>query len=188
MPQDPNLDQIVYVDENDKPTGKTAPKLEAHNANTQLHAAFSCYIFNEEGELLVTQRALSKKVWPGVWTNSVCGHPAPNESREDAISRRAKYELGVSVKDLQVVLPHYIYKTPPFNRIIEHEYCPVFFACVASEIKPNPEEVESYQWMTWEEFVSAAESDDKDFWSWWCKDQIKQLRTNELFHTLRTSL
>jgi isopentenyl-diphosphate delta-isomerase len=57
---------IYYVDENDIPTGETAPKLEAHTANTRLHAAFSCYIFNDKGEFLVTQRAKSKKVWPGV--------------------------------------------------------------------------------------------------------------------------
>ena len=175
---------IYYVDENDIPTGETAPKLEAHTANTRLHAAFSCYIFNDKGEFLVTQRAKSKKVWPGVWTNSVCGHPLPDESREDAITRRTQYELGMSIKDLQVVLPNYIYKTPPFNGIIEHEYCPVFFAHAASLPDSNPEEVEEYKWMPWTEFVSEAQNDSTDVWSWWCKDQLKQLSNSELFKTL----
>ena len=175
---------IYYVDKNDTPTGETAPKLEAHTSETRLHAAFSCYIFNEKGEFLVTQRALSKKVWPGVWTNSVCGHPAPNESREDAIVRRTDYELGMTIKDLQVVLPNYIYKTPPFNGIIEHEYCPVFVAFAASEPSPNPDEVEAFKWMPWDEFVKAATDDDADIWSWWCKDQIKQLTKNEMFSKL----
>ena len=89
----PNQELIVYVDENGIPTGETAPKLDAHTLNTRLHAAFSCYIFNDQGEFLVTRRALTKKVWPGVWTNSVCGHPGPGESNESAIIRRAKYEL-----------------------------------------------------------------------------------------------
>lgn len=175
---DPNEDLIVYVDQNDKPTGETAPKLEAHTANTRLHAAFSCYIFNDRGEFLVTQRALSKKVWPGVWTNSVCGHPAPGESREAAIVRRTDYELGMTIKDLQVVLPNYIYKTPPFNGIIEHEYCPVFVARASSEPHPNSHEVEAHAWMLWDEYIHTIESDDADVWSWWCKDQYKQLKGN----------
>ncbi|MDQ5885915.1 MAG: geranylgeranyl diphosphate synthase, type [Patescibacteria group bacterium] len=179
---------IYYVDENDKPTGETAPKLEAHNADTRLHAAFSCYIINDKGKFLVTQRALSKKVWPGVWTNSVCGHPFPNESREEAIIRRTQYELGMSVKVLQVVLPNYIYKTPPFNGIVEHEYCPVFFARAATMPNPNPEEVEEYKWMAWSEFISAAENDEADIWSWWCKDQLKQLKDNKLFNSLITKV
>lgn len=169
---------IYYVDENDKPTGETAPKLEAHTANTRMHAAFSCYIFNDKGEFLVTQRALSKKVWPGVWTNSVCGHPAPGESRENAIIRRTEYELGMKITDIKVLLPHYMYKTPPYNGIIENEYCPVFFARASSLPHPNPEEVEAFKWLTWEEYIDEAESDTADVWSWWCKDQLKQLKEN----------
>jgi isopentenyl-diphosphate delta-isomerase len=182
--QDPNRDLVVYVDEYDNPTGETAPKLDAHNAHTKLHAAFSCYIFNDKGQLLVTQRALSKKVWPGVWTNSVCGHPAPHESRQAAIIRRTEYELGMVVKDIQVVLPQYRYKTPPFNGIIEHEYCPVYFAHAGSLPKPNPEEVEAYKWVTWNDFIVVAESDKDDTWSWWCKDQLKHLKQDELFNSL----
>jgi len=85
-------EQIVFVDENGQPNGEVGPKLESHTANTRLHLAFSCYIFRKsDNKFLVTQRALSKKVWPGVWTNSVCGHPAPGEAIEDAIRRRASY-------------------------------------------------------------------------------------------------
>ena len=171
---------IYYVDNQDKPTGETAPKLDAHNSDTQMHAGFSCYIFNDKGEFLVTQRALSKKVWPGVWTNSVCGHPSPGESREDAIVRRTEYELGMTVQDMQLVLPNYIYKTPPFKGIIENEYCPVFFARAASDPKPNPEEVEDYKWLTWQEFIVQAQSDNDDNWSYWCKDQLKQLQQIQL--------
>lgn len=181
---DPNKDLIVFVDEHDNPTGETAPKLEAHTANTKLHAAFSCYIFNDNGQFLVTQRALSKKVWPGVWTNSVCGHPAPGETREAAIIRRSQFELGMTVKNIQVVLPNYIYKTPPYKGIIEHEYCPVFIAHAADNPKPNADEVEAYKWMSWDEYVREAENDKNDVWSWWCKDQLKQLKDNELFNKL----
>src|SRR5688572_7220641 len=114
---------IVFVDENGKPTGETGPKLESHTANTILHLAFSCYVFNDQGQFLITQRAHSKKVWPDVWTNSVCGHPGPGEDMVDAIRRRLLYELGMTVKSFEVVLPNYRYTTPPYNAIIENEFC-----------------------------------------------------------------
>lgn len=178
---DPNQDVIVYVDESGNPTGETAPKLDAHNANTRLHSAFSCYIFNDKGQLLVAQRAHGKKVWPDVWTNSVCGHPAPEETREAAIVRRASYELGMTIKDLQLILPSYIYKTPPYKGIIEHEFCPVYVAMADSIVSPNPDEVEDYKWMTWGDYKALLEADSSEAWSWWCKDQLKLLNGNELF-------
>ena len=190
---------VYYVDQYDTPTGETSEKYAAHHAHTKLHAAFSVYVFNNKGQFLVTQRAATKKVWPGVWTNSCCGHPFPEESREDAIKRRLQYELGMTAKDLQIMLPNYTYKTPPFNGIIEHEYCPVYIAYAASEPVPNPTEVAQYYWMDWQDFVAAAENDNTDIarrdfmnavptgesrslgiWSWWCKDQLKQLKNHLL--------
>lgn len=70
------LEFIVLVDTDGRPIGATE-KLVGHHAETSLHLAFSCYVFNDRDEFLVTQRAHGKKVWPGVWSNSVCGHPAP---------------------------------------------------------------------------------------------------------------
>ncbi len=180
---DPNKELVTYVDEDGTPTGETAPKLEAHNANTRMHSAFSCYIFNDKGEFLVTQRAHSKKVWPDVWTNSVCGHPLPDESREDAIVRRAAYELGMKVDKLQLILPKYSYKTPPYKGIIEHEFCPVYVAIAASAPSPNPEEVEDYKWLSWADYSATIQEDNADVWSWWCKDQHKQLMSSETFTT-----
>jgi isopentenyl-diphosphate delta-isomerase len=182
---DPNQERVVYVDQNGQPTGETAPKLEAHHGNTRLHSAFSCYIFNDKGQFLVTQRASIKKVWPNVWTNSVCGHPAPGESRDDAVIRRTDYELGMQITDLQVVLPKYIYKTPPYNGIIEHEFCPVYVAVATTQPNPNAEEVDNFEWLDWQEFVEKAQADTKDEWSWWCKDQLKQLEQSELFAAFR---
>jgi isopentenyl-diphosphate delta-isomerase len=171
---------VVYVDAQGQPTGETAAKATAHNAHTKMHLGFSCYVFNKQGQLLVTQRALNKQVWPGVWTNTVCGHPAPAEQLEGAITRRATHELGLTVTDIQIVLPHYTYKTPPFDGIIEHEFCPVYLARTTAEPKPNPQEVEDTAWIAWPEFVAAAQADHSDFWSWWCKDQLKQLLNHPL--------
>jgi len=179
-------EQIVLVDNQAKAIG-TAPKLASHNAHTPLHLAFSCYVFNDKGELLVTQRAHSKKVWPDVWTNSVCGHPAPGEDMIDAIRRRLNYELGMTATNFELVIAKYIYKTPPYKGIIEHEFCPVYFARAASDVKPNPEEVEAFKWVSWQEFVNQANADKSDVWSWWCKDQIKLLKNHpSLGHYVNT--
>lgn len=169
---------IVFVDENGKPTGETGPKLESHTANTKLHYAFSCYVFNDKGEFLVTQRAHTKKVWPDVWTNTVCGHPGPGEDIVDAIQRRLQYELGMSARDFEVVLPSYRYTTPPYNGIIENEFCPVYVAKAVSEVKANPEEVDDYKWMNWQDYIKEVEADQGNVWSWWCKDQLKQLKNH----------
>jgi len=179
---------IYFVDENDIPTGEVSEKLAAHNANTKLHAAFSCYVFNKKGQFLVTQRANSKKVWPGVWTNSFCGHPKPKESREDAIKRRAEYELGMKVKDITLIVPKYIYKTPPYNGIIEHEFCPIYVAFIDGPLTPNKDEVENYKWVAWDWYSEQLKNDTNDYsnlsspkapvWSWWCKDQFSEISKN----------
>lgn len=166
---------IVYCDEQGVPTGEIAPKLAGHTADTRMHLAFSCYVFNGEGKILVTQRAAHKKVWPTVWTNSVCGHIAPNESMQAAIERRAQYELGMTVQGLACVLPSYRYKTPPYRGIIEHEFCPVYFARSDDTVRPNPDEVAAYEWVTWEAYCMALNQDSADTWSWWAKDQLAHI-------------
>ena len=105
----------------------------------------------------MTRRARSKKVWPGVWSNTVCGHPAPGESFEAAIERRLAYELGMSVCAIDVVLPDHIYRAPAFRGIVEHELCPVFVARALSPPRANPDEVEDWRWVSWPEFVGAAQ-------------------------------
>lgn len=170
------MEQIVFVDDNGQPTGEIGEKFSSHTHSTRLHLAFSCYIFDDKGQVLLTQRAESKKVWPTVWTNSVCGHPAPSESLEDAIRRRAMYELGLDIFDIKIKLPTYRYRTPLYNGIIENEFCPVFFARTNEQPVLNPNEVSEYKWLGWDEFILRAESDTENIWSWWCKDQLKQLK------------
>lgn len=170
---------IVLVDDNGQPIG-AAEKLSSHNDKTPLHLAFSCYVFNAKGELLVTRRALSKKVFPGVWTNTVCGHPAPGETLSHAIKRRSRYELSMKVNNLKLVLPDYRYKTPPFNGLIENEVCPVYAARAASQPSPNYAEVGDYKWMPWQDYVKALEAGQGDTFSWWSKDQLRQLKDNPL--------
>ncbi len=170
---------IVLVDESGAPIGQ-AEKWSSHHADTPLHLAFSCYLFDGQGRLLITQRALSKKVWPGVWSNSVCGHPQPGESMEDAIHRRLDYELGINAGSLEVALPAYRYRTPAFDGVVENEFCPVYLGRAASDPVPNPEEVEDFRWIEWEDFVLEAQGDDAGVFSWWCKDQLVHLIAHPL--------
>lgn len=168
-------EQIVLLNDEYQPVG-AADKLLSHHANTPLHLAFSCYIFNENGHFLLTQRAATKKVWPGVWTNSVCGHPTPNESFEDAIRRRAAFELGLSeVTPITSVLPEYRYTTPPFNGIVENEFCPVFFARTTKEFTPNPDEVMDFKWQPWAEVLADVATAPENY-SYWFKDQLSQMK------------
>lgn len=177
-------EQIVFVTEDGVPTGETGPKLASHTAQTKLHLAFSCYIFRtSDKKFLLTQRALSKKVWPGVWTNSVCGHPAPGETIEDAIIRRADYELGIkNLANIKVLLPQYRYTTPPYNGIIENEFCPVYLAFIDDELfTPNSAEVEAFEWLTWADYVAKlTDPKNAEIMSYWAKDQYQQLKEVDL--------
>ncbi|MBP9738337.1 isopentenyl-diphosphate Delta-isomerase [Candidatus Saccharibacteria bacterium] len=166
---------VVLLDDNGNEVG-ASEKFSAHHANTPLHKAFSCYIFNKQGELLVTKRADSKKVWPGVWTNSACGHPGPGETDTDAIHRRVMYELGMSIDRPVCIVAKYRYKTPLFNGIIEHEECPIYRAQVIGEFQPNPSEVCDYKWINWGQYVQELEHDQVDVYSWWSKDQLKHVQ------------
>jgi isopentenyl-diphosphate delta-isomerase len=194
-------ENIYFVDEKDNPTGEVEEKLQAHNSQTKLHAAFSSYVFNKEGKFLVTQRAHTKKVWHGVWTNSCCGHPMPGESREEAVKRRLQFELGLEVENITLVIPDYIYKTPPYSGIIENEYCPIYVCITDNDPKLNPDEVEEYKWVDWDWYVEQLNNDSNDYsmfaeaipndsdlgtsnipkWSWWSKDQLPYLQKSKIF-------
>ncbi|NDJ56646.1 isopentenyl-diphosphate Delta-isomerase [Enterobacteriaceae bacterium 4M9] len=126
----------------------TEDKARVHTRHTPLHLAFSCYIFNDAGALLLTRRALGKQAWPGVWTNSVCGHPLPGESMQDAVERRCRQELGLEVHNLREIDPDFCYRATDASGIVENEFCPVFFAYSALQPQPNPDEVMDYSWVT----------------------------------------
>jgi isopentenyl-diphosphate delta-isomerase len=170
---------IVLVDERGTPIG-SADKAASHHADTPLHLAFSCYVFDGRGRFLATRRAAGKHVWPGVWTNSVCGHPAPGETMVAAIERRLEQELGMAARGFEVALPTYRYTSPPFNGVVENEFCPVFLARAASEPRPDPREVDEVDWLNWDDFVTAARADTGDRFSWWCKDQLRLLLQSRL--------
>ena len=137
---------VVLLDDAGTRIG-TAAKAIIHTEQTPLHLAFSCYLFNDAGQLLMTRRALSKKTWPGVWTNSFCGHPGQDESFEDAMIRRADQELGTTITSIEQLLPNFRYRAIDASGIVENEVCPVFTARITGELAPHADEVAEYAWV-----------------------------------------
>lgn len=149
-------EEVVLLDDDGRVIG-SAPKATVHGPDTPLHLAFSCYVFDRAGNVLVTRRALGKRTWPGVWTNSFCGHPAPGEDVVDAVVRRADQELGVPLRDVRCVLPDFRYRAVAADGTVENEVCPVFCAWVDSELAASPDEIMEHRWMPWHELRAAAE-------------------------------
>lgn len=163
---------VVLLDQAGARIG-TSAKAGVHTEETPLHLAFSCYLFNESGQLLVTRRALSKKTWPGVWTNSFCGHPGPGESFEDAMARRAAQELGTTISSVNSLLPDFRYRAVDASGIVENEICPVFTATITAPLAPNPDEVEEYAWVDPSALRTSALGTPFAF-SPWLLEQIDQ--------------
>jgi isopentenyl-diphosphate delta-isomerase len=156
---------VVLVDDDGAPIG-SAPKATVHDRDTPLHLAFSCHVSDGDGRLLVTRRALSKRTWPGVWTNSFCGHPAPGEDIVEAVVRRARHELGVELADLELVLPTFRYRAVDAAGIVEHEICPVYRARAAGTISPEPDEVMDWHWVDERELATAVDAIPFAFSPW----------------------
>ncbi|QGU05210.1 isopentenyl-diphosphate Delta-isomerase [Corynebacterium comes] len=173
-----DVELVVLADERGQAIG-TAPKATVHTRDTPLHFAFSCYLLDDDGRLLLTRRALSKKTWPGVWTNSFCGHPGPGESREEAIVRRSVEELGFAegaVGDIVTVLPEFRYRAVDSSGIVENEFCPVFVARLKSGEQADPvvEEIDSLAWADPASVIAAVDAAPFAFSPWLVEELADQ--------------
>jgi isopentenyl-diphosphate delta-isomerase len=178
-------EMLVMVDDAGKPIG-TMPKAEVHHGNTELHSAFSVFVFNDDGEVLLQQRALTKKSWPGVWSNSCCGHVMLHETIEDAARRRLRYELGLNVRDLQIMLPDFRYRAE-MNGIVENEICAVLVARCDREPRINPNEVAAIRWISWNEWVSEV-AEPGNGYSYWSAKETEQLIQSPKFSAFRAAI
>ena len=165
-------ERVVLLDEAGHRTG-TALKSQVHGLDTPLHLAFSCYLFDADGCTLLTQRALSKQTWPGVWTNSCCGHPGPGEAIADAVRRRVREELGVPLAEVRLVLPAFRYRAVMADGVVENEMCPVFVAALPdpAPLSPDPSEVEDWTWMDWHQLRTDVLAGRREI-SPWCREQL----------------
>jgi isopentenyl-diphosphate delta-isomerase len=166
-------EQVVLLDNEGNAVG-VADKATVHTADTPLHLAFSCHVFDGEGRVLVTRRALTKLTWPGVWTNSFCGHPSPDETVEEAIVRRGRDELGITVENLRLVLPDFRYRAVDASGIVENEICPVYRATTKDAVNANPSEVAEWEWVDPASLTAAASAAPYAF-SPWLVWQLEQL-------------
>lgn len=163
---------VVLVDDDGRPVG-TAPKATVHTASTPLHRAFSCYVFDPAGRVLVTRRAHTKATFPGFWTNSVCGHPGPDEGDVDAITRRAAFEVGIGLQDVTCALPAFRYRAS-YRDVVENEICPVYLARTADQPRLDPSEAGAHDWLSWPQLQFRLH-EDPEAWSPWCRLQVPQL-------------
>ncbi|WP_141583796.1 isopentenyl-diphosphate Delta-isomerase [Actinomadura sp. WMMA1423] len=159
------VEEIVLLNADDEAVG-TAPKSTSHHRDTPYHLAFSCYVTDTDGRVLITQRALGKRTFPGVWTGSCCGHPGPGEKLRDAVLRRLQDELGIREATLTSVLPRFQYRAVADDGTVEHERCPVVRAVVpaGTAVRVNPEEVEHAEWWTWERCLELTRRPESSLW------------------------
>lgn len=162
--------QVVLVDKNNKKIG-LCEKIEAHQKGL-LHRAFSVFIYNSNGEMLLQRRALCKYHAPGLWSNAVCSHPYDNEKLLSAAKRRLQEEMGFSCS-LQKK-GHIVYFAEVGNGLYEHEHDTIFTGMYNGEIIPNPDEVMEYAWISLSELQKDVLLHSSNYTPWFLKI-IKQL-------------
>lgn len=165
-------DVVVLVDEDGTPNG-TWPRRTVHSDTTPLHLAISVYLLDPAGRLLLTRRALGKRTWPGVWTNSCCGHLRPGESGEQAARRHLRTELGVTDAVLTCVLPDFRYRAQDAAGVWENEICPVFLARPVGDVEltVDPDEAMEIAWANWSAVRTAMTLAPFAF-SPWSREQV----------------
>jgi isopentenyl-diphosphate delta-isomerase len=155
-------EEVILVNEQDEQTG-TIEKMEAHR-KALLHRAFSVFIFNEKGEMLLQQRALGKYHSPGLWTNTCCSHPRPGEKVEVAASRRLKEEMGIDTS-LEKIFD-FIYRAEFENGLTEFEFDHVYTGVYSGVLIPDKQEVKDYCFRSMEDISQDLERWPNKYSAW----------------------
>ena len=156
------MENVILVNEHDEEIG-VMEKMQAHEKGL-LHRAFSVFIFNAEGQMLLQQRAAKKYHSPGLWTNACCSHPRPGETTLQAAQRRLHEELGFET-DLKEVF-EFTYNAPFDNGLTEHEFDHVYTGSYDAVIKPNTNEVLDYCYKSMEDIQQSLESHPHKYTVW----------------------
>ncbi len=156
------MNKLILVDENDLSIGYM-DKMETHQKGL-LHRAFSIFIFNSNGEMLLQQRALSKYHSGGLWTNACCSHPYQNDDITVAAAKRLQEEMGFTAELTKAF--EFIYKANFDNGLIEYEYDHVFVGNYQGKIFANKEEVSDYCFMSMQQIESAIQSHPQNYTAW----------------------
>ncbi|WBL23966.1 isopentenyl-diphosphate Delta-isomerase [Zunongwangia sp. HRR-M8] len=155
-------DQVILVNEKDEQIG-LMEKIEAHE-KALLHRAFSVFVFNNKGELMLQQRALAKYHTPGLWTNTCCSHQREGESNVEAGKRRLMEEMGFTTELKDTI--SFIYKAPFQNGLTEHEFDHILVGHYDEDPKPNPDEVNAWKWVSLEEVKEDMKANPDVYTEW----------------------
>lgn len=156
------MEQVILVDNEDQPIG-TMEKMEAHREGL-LHRAFSVFIFNKKGDVLLQQRATQKYHSGGLWTNACCSHPRPDEGISAAAQRRLQEEMGFSTSIEKAF--DFIYKAQLDNNLSEHELDHVFVGEYEGAIIPDATEVKDYCFKSVESILESMELQPHKYTAW----------------------
>jgi len=156
------VEQVILVDVDDCEIG-VMEKMEAHK-QAVLHRAFSVFLFNRQGKMLLQQRALTKYHSAGLWTNTCCSHPRPGEILENAVSRRLMEEMGISAKVSKAF--DFIYQAELPDHLNEHEFDHVFIGNFDDEVRPNHLEVANFVYQSIEEIEANLQSHPEKYTVW----------------------
>ncbi|MDC1216633.1 isopentenyl-diphosphate Delta-isomerase [Flavobacteriaceae bacterium] len=155
-------EEVILVDTSDNPIG-TMPKMEAHE-KAALHRAFSVFIINKEGQLMLQQRALHKYHSPGLWTNTCCSHQRLGETNLEAGARRLQEEMGFETPLEELF--SFIYKAPFDNGLTEHELDHILLGYYDAVPEINEEEVASWKWMDLEQVAKEKKTKPENYTVW----------------------
>lgn len=156
------MEHVILVDKNNKKVG-VEEKISAHKKGL-LHRAFSIFVFNSKGELLIQQRAKKKYHCGGLWSNTVCSHPKPHENYQQAVHRRLKEEMGFDCPLKKAF--SFTYKARFPNGMIENEYDSVFIGRFNGKPKPNPEEIMNHKWISVKKLKSDISRNPNKYTVW----------------------
>ena len=154
--------QVILVNESDEPIG-VMDKMEAHRKG-ELHRAFSVFIFNSKGEMLLQQRAMNKYHSGGLWTNACCSHPAPGEETMEAANRRLKEEMGFETNLKKIF--DFVYRSEFENGLIEHEFDHIFVGEFERDIVMNREEVKDFCYKKLDEIRDSLAMQPQKYTAW----------------------
>lgn len=156
------MEQVILVNESDHQIG-VMEKMEAHE-KAILHRAFSVFLFNSKGEMMLQRRALTKYHSAGLWTNACCSHPRPGETALEAAQRRTMEELGIQPQIQHIF--SFMYKAAFDNGLTEHEFDHVFIGQWNDDVHLNPEEVAEIRYLTIEEIRSDVQENPDQYTAW----------------------
>ncbi len=153
---------VILVDEHDNEIG-VMQKMQAH-VEGKLHRAFSIFIFNAQGEFLLQRRALTKYHSAGLWTNTCCSHPRPNETIKDAANRRLFEEMGMNCE--LTIKTNFIYKAQFDNALTEHEFDYILTGTSNHHPKLNVDEVEEFKWLNLNAIKMDVVANPQNYTAW----------------------